>query len=306
MKTIQEINEYLKFLKESGVVIELFLVFNAGILTIKRASLADAITRKVIDELGEETLLRQFRNIESIREYDPSEEPGKHCVFNLGRAEVAEFNRLEALLSSAPEVTAEDAYPESFIIKFSKGNKTIFATRKKHSVNIFKNKTVLWKENGQLSEFNNERKIFIIDHDIDSIFIEDTFYIFKRSGFENSFQFHKELERVAMENAASLMNTHNLFEIAPEQNISEYLQDSRCVAKLRKLDMDLIGEKATIGKLQEMASKFSRTINFDSNKQKFVPQDKKEFKSLLSLLSDDLFESELSGNKYEVNSKQKL
>jgi hypothetical protein len=36
-----------------------------------------------------------------------------------------------------------------------------------------------------------------------------------------------------------------------------------------------------------------------------VPEDKKELKRLLRLLDDDLLESELTGQKYEVNSKRR-
>jgi hypothetical protein len=89
-------------------------------------------------------------------------------------------------------------------------------------------------------------------------------------------------------------------------DLEAYL-DKHSISRLRRIDMSLL-EDGTMSykKLKEFCEEFGISIRRDDSAKKFMPQDKREFKIFVKLLSDDYLESGLTQRKYDAHSKERL
>lgn len=118
-----------------------------------------------------------------------------------------------------------------------------------------------------------------------------------------------EYYREATDQEINSFFTTQIFSDIP-QNLDEKI-DTRMKKKIFLIKKNKIIEKLKDSHIFKEVAKYSKTFGlekyFDSTSNKIkIPDDKKEFKKIISFLNEDLYKSPISDIIYETNSKRKL
>jgi len=179
----------------------------------------------------------------------------------------------------------------SYMIMF-----TVFDARK--IIKRSKWKTILFYSHGTFSEFEN--KMIVIDERIDVLFMDENLYFHSFANAKKIFgdalnDYYREATDEEVEEFSN-----NLF----GSKIPEEFIDFRT----RKLIFGIM--KSRIPDVQRVVQigreKFGIELEITENGKLAIPENKKDFKKLLKFLNDDMWESPLTGSKYETNSKRRI
>lgn len=153
--------------------------------------------------------------------------------------------------------------------------------------------------NGTFTEF--DQKVLVIDNRIDALFVSEKLYFRSLRNVKRIFgEIIERYYRAATDDEVDQLANTVFEEDIPE----EYLDHTS-----RKLIFGIIknGTNYDLSQIVEIGSeKFNLSVELKENGKLSLPNSKKEFKKLLKLLNDDLFESPLTRAKYETNSKRKI
>lgn len=155
-----------------------------------------------------------------------------------------------------------------------------------------------------------EERGITIDDKLDAVFSKQNksllFYSFHNASkiFDLS-----EYYREATDQEINSFFTTQIFSDIPK-NLDEKI-DTRIKKKIFLIKKNKIIEKLIDSHIFKEVAKYSKTFGlenyFDSTSKKIkIPDDKKEFKKILSFLNEDLYKSPISEIIYETNSKRKL
>ena len=173
---------------------------------------------------------------------------------------------------------------------------TTFDTRK--IIKRARGKLILFYSDSIFTEF--ESKMIVIDERIDVLFRDGNLYFHSFINAKKIFggllnQYYREATDEEVEEFSN-----NLF----ESSIPEGFIDFRT----RKLIFGIM--KSGISEVQKVVQvgreKFGIELQITDDGKLTIPENKKDFKKLLKLLNDDMWESPLTGVKYETNSKRRI
>lgn len=304
--TIQELETSIRFLDQDNITVELFFLFKDNDeVCVKKALLGIDLQLPIVREIVRPFISRELSSAEDIIQYDPSITPDRKSLFEIDSSEIEQY-RLAMMEADEIEAFNHDDWYENirgYMIKISQWQNEITAIRKSFSTHTMKKWFSIRNRNGQFTKFDN--KVFTLDERIDAFLVNNKFIIFQRTNFEQTFMYNIQLEVQARRNAQELIDRYNILEVTSE-HLNEYL-DRHCISKLRKIDMSLI-EDGTMSyvNLNGFCNYFNIDIGKDDDNQKFKPENKKQFKTFIKILSDDYLESRLTSRKYAANSKERF
>lgn len=155
-----------------------------------------------------------------------------------------------------------------------------------------------------------EEKGITIDNKLDTVFSKQNksllFYSYHNAS--KIFDLSGYYREATDQEINSFFTTH-FFSDIPE-NLDEKI-DTRMKKKIFLIKKNKIIEKLKDFHIFKEVAKYSKTFGlenyFDSTSKKIkIPDDKKEFKKIISFLNEDLYKSPISEIIYETNSKRKL
>lgn len=304
MITVEQLKNKINFLQQGGLVVELFFLFKQeDDIQIKRGRLKESVQSSLVEELIKPFLKNEVYSAENIIAYDPTLSPDKKTIFEIDQSEIEQY-----ALSMGNEIEDFDdseGYDDiwAYMIKVSKGDQELVVVRKKFGSHILKKGFSLWLSGGQFAKF--DKSVLTLDEHVDAFLINDKFYVFQRTNFERCFLFDEKIKVQAERNVQEIISEYKLLSLEGV-DIEPYL-DKHSISRLRRIDMSLIQDGTMSYKnLSKFCEEFGISIQRDDVAKKFMPQNKKEFKFFVKLLSDDYLESGLTQRKYDAHSKERL
>ena len=155
-----------------------------------------------------------------------------------------------------------------------------------------------------------EDKGITIDDKLDVVFSkQNNFLLFYSYHNASKVLDLSEYYREATEQEINSFFAPKIFSDIPE-NLDETI-DTRMKKKIFLIKKNKIMEKLKDANIFREVAKYSKTLGldnyFDSTAEKIkIPDDKKEFKKIISFLNEDLYKSPISEIIYETNSKRKF
>lgn len=258
--------------------------------------------------------------------YDPGYNPKPHEMLYIETAEEDELQQFRSHLTAIPEIPDFDEDNEEFAESLNfyalvgtprEGDSVIFCRkpyRKEDlAVNAGRRSRVraIFGSSNRYEPF--EQKVFRFDGKVDFFLWKGYFYILNPTHFNYVVGNFNEMKKKVGEYVENLKNKlPDELQIGNEQEFREACaNDSRMAKKLAQvLDRPYWngedGNTVTVDKIEQVIEQFNlaeeERIQFDGSTLIFDPSSKQRW-TLLKLLDDDYLGSEMTGRKYETNSK---
>lgn len=173
---------------------------------------------------------------------------------------------------------------------------TVFDSRK--IIKSSRLKTIISYRRGTFTDIEN--KMIVIEEKIDVLFRGGNLYFHSFTNAKKIFgDMLNDYYREATDDEVEEFS-NNLFE---SEIPKEFIDD-----RSRKLIFGIM--KSGIPEVQRVVQigreKFGIELETTEDGKLAIPENKKDFKKLLKLLNDDMWESPLTGSKYETNSKRRI
>ena len=145
------------------------------------------------------------------------------------------------------------------------------------------------------------KKVFLFDEKIDCFAWNNILYIYDKNSFQNIFDYFETVKKAA---EVVVTELHNKFPVANFDQFKDFcVRNRRMMAKLISISKKDYLQTLTIDDLKRVSTSFSLDVEFDEQDQIVFNPSVKTRWQILNLFNDDYLKSELTDNKYEVNSK---
>ncbi len=168
-------------------------------------------------------------------------------------------------------------------------------TPKKELTN--KKSLAVWMGSDKFDRF--KKKIYLFDMEFDCFSYGQTMYILKKSSFHKIFRFFEEILKTAEQTLTKIsgLNLVDNFDVFSQSCRGHIFK----MTKLHNIAKKPYLQNLTMDSLQQTVKDYGLNVKFNNNKLLFDSSDGWE---LLRLFDDDYLKSDMTKNKYEVNSKR--
>lgn len=151
-----------------------------------------------------------------------------------------------------------------------------------------------------------DKKGLIIGNNVDAVFLNNSLFFNSYHNASKIFDL-SEYYKEATDNEIENFMKDQIIEY--ESSFDKSLLNSRMRKKIYLILKNEVLSKVdeNFGAVVEYSKQIGISTCFDQENKKIVfPNEKKEFEKLLNFLNDDIYNSPITGNNYETNSKRKI